>query len=165
MSPIVTRSPVSGFLFTGLSWGDRKLKDREIPVHAKNFVAGGIGGVSFSSCGFFFDFLKVRLQNVQGKEMGSYSEAIKQIYNREGMRGFSRGLGISLVRDFYGFGVYFTVFRQIKQSLGVSEEDQKQGFNGLSESQILFRHFLAGGCSTFFSWPVTFPLDTLKTRQ
>ena len=110
-----------------------------MPIHAKNFLAGGIGGVSFSSCGFFFDFLKVRLQNVQGRQMGTYSEAVKQIYSNEGIRGFSRGLWISVSRDFFGFGIYFAIFRQMKQSLGVSELDQAQGFNGLSEPQIMFR--------------------------
>ena len=137
-----------------------------MPVNAKNFLAGGIGGMSFASCGFFFDFLKVRLQHMQGtRQMGTYSEAIKQLYAQEGIKGFTRGLGMTVSQDFFRFGIFFMQFRQLKKVLSISESDQKQGFNGLSEPQILFRQFLAGGCSSLFSWPITFPMDTLKTRQ
>jgi hypothetical protein len=115
MSPIATRSPVTGVLFSGLRYGDGLFKDKEMPVFAKNFFAGAIGGVSFASCAFFFDFLKVRLQNEKGTKLGTYSSTIKHLYSQEGIKGFTRGLGITLTQDFFRFGVFFTAFREIKK--------------------------------------------------
>jgi solute carrier family 25 (mitochondrial carnitine/acylcarnitine transporter), member 20/29 len=70
-----------------------------------------------------------------------------------------------LMRDSPGLCVYFGLFEAFKKQFGVSETDrQKHKYHGLSEAQVNFRKFFAGGFAATISWSLLFPVDSIKTK-
>jgi solute carrier family 25 carnitine/acylcarnitine transporter 20/29 len=82
------------------------------------------------------------------------------------LKGFTRGYQGMLLRDGPGFGLYFTLFEAVKRRLGVSDKDRQHNqYNGLNNTQVAMRQFLAGGFSGAITWTFSFPFDTIKTRM
>ena len=69
------------------------------------------------------------------------------------------------IRDTPGFAVYFGVYECFKRCMSVSEADKKQyNYHGISDFQVKFRLFCAGGLAGMVAWTVSYPADTLKTK-
>lgn len=70
------------------------------------------------------------------------------------------------MRDCPGFAIYFGLFEFLKTLAGVSETNRhNDNYNGMRESMVTFRKFIAGGAAALFAWTFLFPFDTLKTRM
>ena len=107
-----------------MSWSKRKLNEIEyLSAWQKDFLSGGVAGITYTNIAFIFDLLKTRAQNNKTENM-SYRNEIARIYNTEGMRGFFRGYQGMFIRDTPGFGIYFTCYEMFKRSWGVSEKDK-----------------------------------------
>ncbi|XP_057313457.1 mitochondrial carnitine/acylcarnitine carrier protein-like [Hydractinia symbiolongicarpus] len=88
-----------------------------LPSPLKNFIAGGVGGICLVVTGQPLDTIKVRLQtqNVKAGEAPLYRGTFdcgKKIIQREGFRGFYKGMATVLIGitpiiaiSFFGFGV------------------------------------------------------------
>lgn len=82
-----------------------------------------------------------------------FIEATKTIYRTEGPRGFMRGLGTSVIKNFLVSGTYFSSLYYFEESLKMA-----QVFN---ESQV---HFIAGCSARAFQSILANPLIVIKTR-
>jgi solute carrier family 25 carnitine/acylcarnitine transporter 20/29 len=81
----------------------------------------------------------------------SLKEVAKDIYQRQGLRGFFRGFWVTLNRDCYSFGSYFYVYFQINDYLKTINK-----FNH-------FTQFISGGLAGIISWIICYPFDPMKT--
>lgn len=61
-----------------------------------------------------------------------------------GMFRGSRGFGATVCRETLAMSVYFSVYHRVREGAG---------------------SFVAGGCAGLANWTLTFPLDTIRTRQ
>jgi len=75
-------------------------------------------------------------------------DAIKTIYTSGGLKGLSRGFGITVLREVPAFGVYFGSYEVMLRTFGDSVP------------VIL----TAGGLAGIFSWIFTYPQDVIKSR-
>lgn len=82
-----------------------------------------------------FLFIIIKNKNKKGqKELNGVWDCLSKIYEKNGMRGYFRGLSILLARDSVPFGFYFLLFEWMRR------EGKKNKF----ESQI-FVDLICGG--------------------
>lgn len=86
----------------------------------------------------------------------SFLGAARTIVRQHGVLGLWRGFKLHLARDVIGGGVYFGVYESCKQTLG--------SFYGSEMKNTPWAIPLAGAICGIFSWVVTYPMDTMKTR-
>lgn len=73
-------------------------------------------------------------------------------FKQSGAPGIFKGLGVTGVRDFLGYGLYFATYEALTRSSPGSEP--------VGTASML----MAGGLSGTVSWILTYPLDVVKTR-
>lgn len=83
--------------------------------------------------------------------------AAKTIIKQRGILSLWRGFNLHLARDVIGGGVYFGVYESCKQALG--------SYYGDEMKNTPWAIPLAGAICGISSWIVTYPIDTMKTRQ
>ena len=76
------------------------------------FVSGGLAGSSSMAIFYPLDFVRTKLAVDVGKlsserEFSGIRSCVKKIYNKEGLRGFYKGVSISMSVVFFYRGVYF----------------------------------------------------------
>jgi len=76
------------------------------------------------------------------------TDAIKTIYSEGGLKGLSRGFGITVLREVPAFGVYFGSYEVMTRKFGDS-------------TPVILG---AGGVAGILSWILTYPQDVLKSR-
>lgn len=83
--------------------------------------------------------------------------AAKTIIKQRGALSLWKGFNLHLARDVIGGGVYFGVYESCKQALG--------SYYGDEMKNTPWAIPLAGAICGISSWIVTYPIDTMKTRQ
>ncbi len=96
------------------------------------------------------ELLKIQMQNTRHK-FASMSHLSREIYNKEGIKGFYRGYWVTFNRDCYTFGIYFYTYFQLIEYL-----ESKNSLTTLKQ-------FIIGGFAGAFSWAVGFHFDPIKT--
>lgn len=113
--------------------------------------------------------------------MFSFSSALdltKSIFNREGIRGFYRGLSATLARECPGYACFFGAYETTRSLLAVENQSKtdigkKKGLIQINDSSNkYFSCFIKGILKTWFSggmagicfWIFMFPIDSLKSR-
>ncbi|GAM24247.1 hypothetical protein SAMD00019534_074220 [Acytostelium subglobosum LB1] len=87
---------------------------------------------------------------------------IKNIVKREGVRGMSRGLSATLLRDIPGDMIYFTVYEYVKRHLSAAVYNQeKVAATGSPSAWVAIG---AGGCAGMSYWASIYPIDVIKTK-
>eukprot|EP00758_Cryptobia_borreli_P006424 Tbor_TRINITY_DN5150_c0_g1::TRINITY_DN5150_c0_g1_i3::g.26358::m.26358/K15109/SLC25A20_29, CACT, CACL, CRC1; solute carrier family 25 (mitochondrial carnitine/acylcarnitine transporter), member 20/29 len=100
------------------------------------------------------ELIKIQQQTASSKGLdGSLKGVVKNIYNTNGLSGFTRGISATMLRDVPGSMAWFGVYNFVKQA--VCEDP-----NNPTVSQAL----LAGGCGGLGMWSFAIPLDAIKTR-
>ena len=56
----------------------------------------------------------------------SYREEIKDIYTKEGLKGFSRGYSGMLIRDVPSFALYFFLYDLLKRRFGIMKPESPE---------------------------------------
>ncbi|KAI8062646.1 mitochondrial carrier domain-containing protein [Gongronella butleri] len=131
-------------------------------------LAGALAGsvMSFFNCPI--ELLKVKLQTQDPKGViganGKLEPPFKGVVDcgvrtvrAHGLGGIYRGLGITILRDFPSYGLYFITYEGLKrtfQSLKKNPED------GLTTADLL----MAGGFAGLAAWIPAFPQDVIKSR-
>lgn len=77
------------------------------------------------------------------------------LYQREGIKGFGKGMGTAFIRDVIGFVSYFLTYEILCQ---VFAGDKK--LNQLPAAQLI----LSGGIAGMVTWTSCYPLDVVKSR-
>lgn len=105
-------------------------------------IAGGLGGVASWCATYPLDVVKSRLQADGINSISKYSgvvDVMKQTYSEEGVRGFYRGLGITLIR---AFPVNAATFTGVALSLRLLNTDENNSGHG-SAAAVSKRSVLA----------------------
>ncbi|CAG5104712.1 Oidioi.mRNA.OKI2018_I69.chr1.g1474.t1.cds [Oikopleura dioica] len=112
------------------------------------------GGVQSFVCGPI-ELVKTHCQvsGVGSKVQKSEMSVAREIYRKQGLRGFSKGLGLTLVREIPSFGAYFWAYNTF-HSYSIAQ---------FPDFPILVTMF-AGGSAGVACWCVSYPSDVLKTR-
>lgn len=117
------------------------------------------------------EHIKCRLQVQHGAGCKDHifrgpMHAMDSILKSNGIVGLYRGLACTLWRDIPAFGLYFTIYDTIKDSVTAfsqrsiiqSNQRKKQPINSWAVSAF------AGGCSGAFTWAFIYPFDVIKSR-
>ncbi|KAI8092530.1 mitochondrial carrier domain-containing protein [Halteromyces radiatus] len=142
--------------------------NRELSL-AEIGIAGAFAGsvMSFFNCPI--ELLKVKLQTqdpkgvigANGKLEPPYKGVLEcgvRTVRAHGIQGIYRGLGITLLRDFPSYGLYFVTYEGLKrtfQSMKKNPEEQLSTFDLL----------MAGGLAGFGAWIPAYPQDVIKSRM
>jgi len=89
----------------------------------------------------------------KGAKQLSEMQVARQIINREGYRGLTKGLGLTVAREVPSFGAYFFCYQWFW-------ERGTEIFPKYPISVIMF----AGGMAGVGCWMVSYPTDVMKTR-
>jgi len=119
-------------------------------------IAGAASGVTGSFVYGPVDLIKVRAQ--MSKERGSQRkkpiQIIAEIYKSDGLWGFSRGLGTTILREVPSMTLYFGLYNSLKLS-----------FTHSDGTLPLWGQIMAGGTAGAMSWASIYPVDVVKTRM
>uniref|UniRef100_A0A0G4HJ93 Mitochondrial carrier protein n=1 Tax=Chromera velia CCMP2878 TaxID=1169474 RepID=A0A0G4HJ93_9ALVE len=118
-----------------------------------NFIAGGLAGAVASSLTNPIEMVKTQLQSSYTGKGANFFSAAGDIYRKEGVSGFYRGLGPTLVGIVPARSSYFWAYAATKAVLGL-----KLG----SESPVV--HFVSAVAAGFVTSTLTNPLWMVRTR-
>jgi len=126
-------------------------KDGPTPFHLK-FISGSLSGGIGSCFGNPFDVIKT-IQMAGEKK--SISEIVKQMLEKQGVYGFSRGLQANITRGIVLNGTKMACYDEAKNFVTKS--------TGFDRNDIRCQFFSAGIAGFFMACTVT-PIDMIKTR-
>ncbi|OQR70162.1 mitochondrial carnitine/acylcarnitine carrier protein CACL-like [Tropilaelaps mercedesae] len=170
-------SPMAGIPFVnailfGVYGTTRKLFTDQDSL-STHFCAGMVAGGVQSAITSPMELIKTRLQlqdetskpvrtlqkyrTIKPRYSGPLDCARQIFRNEGGVRGLSKGLGSTLLRDAPGIGVYFASYEYLYRS---AVERGSGGPAGVSTTSIL----MAGGLAGVLSWTVCYPIDVVKSR-
>lgn len=97
---------------------------------------------------------------------------IPRIFAEGGAKGFYRGWWATFWRDVPSWGVYFTTYRFICDSLlpswselsEMGDDEGGEGENGSKDGYYFAVKLLAGGVAGWMNWIPAFPFDVIKSR-
>ncbi|CAO3614174.1 unnamed protein product [Cunninghamella blakesleeana] len=132
-------------------------------------IAGAFAGsvMSFFNCPI--ELLKVKLQTqdpagvigANGKLEAPYKGVVDcglRTVKANGLSGIYRGLGITLLRDFPSYGLYFVTYEGLKRGFQSMKKNPEES---LSTVDLL----MAGGLAGFSAWIPAYPQDVIKSRM
>ncbi|CAO3599774.1 unnamed protein product [Absidia cylindrospora] len=141
--------------------------ERELSL-AEVGVAGAFAGsvMSFFNCPI--ELLKVKLQTQDPKGVIGANGKLEVPYKgvvdcgirtvrAHGLKGIYRGLGITLLRDFPSYGLYFVTYEGLKRTFLAMKTNPEEQLN-------TFDLLMAGGLAGFCAWIPAYPQDVLKSR-
>lgn len=118
------------------------------------FVAGTGAGIFQTVALAPIENIKIKLQTQTNERVfRGPLHCAQQLYRHHGIRGIYQGMGATLSRDSWSYGVYFVTY-----------EACKQRFQGNSPSATPLEMFVSGGLAGVISWLTVYPLDVIKTR-
>lgn len=108
------------------------------------------------------EHIRIRLQTQpQGKDRRLYSgpwDCVRKIVRTAGLSGLYRGQLVTLLREFYGYGVWFAVYEGL---LGGFQEREQRTRAQLSSWQFA----VCGGLAGEKLWLLSRPLDVIKSKM
>jgi len=132
-------------------------KDRNTDLtFAQGCIAGAAAGVTGSFVYGPVDLVKVRAQmsKERGEKRKKPVQIINEIYKSDGLWGFTRGLGTTMMREVPSMITYFGLYNSLKQAVTRSDG-----------TIPLFGQIMAGGTAGVMAWASVYPLDVVKTRM
>ncbi|KAI9205110.1 mitochondrial carrier domain-containing protein [Polychytrium aggregatum] len=161
-SPLFGVAVINSLLFGVYGWFLRHLDNgRESSIATIFWAGNGSGFVNaFFSCPM--ELVKIRLQNQFSTPSGSSApyyrgplDCCSKIYRAEGIRGFYRGFGCTLIRETPSYGVYFASYELLCRYCVPEGAPLDKPTAGL---------LFAGGMAGVMAWMITYPFDVVKTR-
>lgn len=164
-SPLAGQAFINGCVFGVYSESYRRLQNVPYTV----FWAGCAAGVAQGLITAPLELAKVRLQ-VQGEGADPRKMTIAErkklrytgsidcmwkVFRTEGLRGISKGMCVTLVREIPATGVYFYSYDELCK-LGPRSETRNEA--------MPVTVLIAGGIAGILSWVVTYPCDVIKSR-
>lgn len=160
-APILIATPGSAVAFCSLSLGKRLQLDNpeQEPTLVQYMKAGVFCGFC---CAFLFapaERIKCLLQVEKSpgvtKKIGPFG-ILKDIFRSEGFRGVFKGLGVTMLRDMCGNGMWYLTYESIQKAL--------RPIDGTRDNVTMTSIVIAGGTAGLVFWGVAYPADVIKTR-
>lgn len=125
------------------------------------YLCGGGAGVTNSIISGPIEHVRIRLQTQPVGRERLYSgpaQCIKAILHQSGIQGLYRGQGVTILREFHGYGIWFAAF----EALMINEMRQHQ----ITREDIpSYKVALYGGLAGEALWLGSHPLDVLKSKM
>ncbi|CAF0766824.1 unnamed protein product [Brachionus calyciflorus] len=154
--PLIGYGPIASALF-GIYGNTLKYLengDKKDPSLDKIFIAGSIAGAVLTIPTNPLELVKIQLQTHRRTEQSGVLDCLKQIYKKEGFRGYFKGCMALTLRDSFSYGNYFYMFEYFRR------KGKAYGFT----SQI-FVDLVCGGLAGALSWLSIMPFDVIKSKQ
>jgi len=152
MPSMVKTVPGVGLYFSSMHYMKTTLCDGR-PSHLQSIMIGCSARTVAGSIMIPFTVIKTRFESPNFHYSSTIS-ALRQILRKEGLRGLTRGLGATLVRDVPFSGLYLMFYEHLKS---VTPDDVKQTHGSSA-------HFVCGMTAGVLASLVTQPADVIKTR-
>ncbi|GAA5798414.1 mitochondrial carrier domain-containing protein [Helicostylum pulchrum] len=132
----------------------------QVAPSLKPFISGMLAGSFATATTYPFDLLRTRFA-MQGetKVYNSIAHAVTDIYEKEGIRGFYRGLGPSITQIMPYMGLMFFSYEGL---CSMMESLKKK--NIISENHKKIDDMICGSLAGIISKTGVFPLDVIRKR-
>jgi len=152
MPSMVKTVPGVGLYFSSMHYMKTTLCDGR-PSHLQSIMIGCSARTVAGCIMIPFTVIKTRFESPNFHYSSTVS-ALRQILRTEGLRGLTRGLGATLVRDVPFSGLYLMFYEHLKS---ITPNDVKQTHGSSA-------HFVCGMTAGVLASLVTQPADVIKTR-
>ena len=161
MPPLMTSGVLNAIVFAIYQRSMSELHARGKPKAYSIAVSSALASLVQTPLGSVMELMKLQLQ-VQGirqtyhaRHTGPLYIALL-IYRQKGIRGFSKGMAVTYVRDVFGFVPYFLAYEALCHSFASDETRMDQ----LSALPLI----MSGGIAGMITWACCYPLDVVKSR-
>ncbi|SGY13640.1 BQ5605_C010g05926 [Microbotryum silenes-dioicae] len=120
------------------------------------YLAGAFAGVGNSIASTPVEHIRIRLQTQTTALYSGPVDAISKIYRTDGIRGIYKGQGITLLREFHGYGAYFLGYEAFV-------EYQLRSKNLTRKELPMASAALGGVAAGYAMWFTTYPIDVIKS--
>jgi len=152
MPSMVKTVPGVGLYFSSMHYMKTTLCDGR-PSHLQSIMIGCSARTVAACIMIPFTVIKTRFESPNFHYSSTVS-ALRQILQTEGLRGLTRGLGATLVRDVPFSGLYLMFYEHLKS---ITPDDVKKTHGSSA-------HFVCGMTAGVLASLVTQPADVIKTR-
>ncbi|RKP12461.1 mitochondrial carrier domain-containing protein [Piptocephalis cylindrospora] len=124
------------------------------------FLAGATAGLANSVVSGPVEHIRTRLQ-IQSNENRIYQgpwDAIQKIYKRNGLPGLYKAQGVTALREFQGYGIYFAAYESL-----VQRECARSG--RVREDLGTLEVCAYGAAAGYAMWISMYPIDLVKSRM
>ncbi|KAI7875030.1 mitochondrial carrier [Lichtheimia hyalospora FSU 10163] len=135
-------------------------KNRGDPLtNAQMYLAGAASGVANSVVSGPVEHIRTRLQvQTAGNGFSGPIDAIRQIYRSHGLAGIYKGQGITMAREFQGYGAYFFAYEWlVRKSM---ERNNLTSRADLPSWEVM----LYGAGAGYAMWGTIYPMDAVKSK-
>lgn len=165
MTPLVGIGACVSIQFGTLEYMKRQFKSynstkgsQELSM-AQLYMSGAVSGVANSVLAGPIEHVRTRLQ-IQSSKNRVYAgpgDFIKKVYSKHGLAGIYKGQLVTILREFHGYGIYFTIYEHLVQS--------KMNELKVERSQISpFYQLGYGAFSGYVLWAFIYPIDIIKSK-
>lgn len=91
-------------------------------------------------------------------------EAVRGIVAQDGVSGLFRGVAPTLLRDSFGYGIYFAAFAWFQELFGRAWGTSQSPIQGQARDAGHVATFVSGGLAGMACYAACFPVDTVKSR-
>lgn len=158
-APVLGYGALNALLFVSCNRSEAAINDafKLQPNPWTTWLAGAIGGLATWIVSAPTELIKCRAQLASPSPPVSSWIIAKDVFKREGVRGFYFGGVVTALRDSIGYGFYFWSYEL--SSKWVESRRQESAF-----AQDATKVLLCGGLAGIVTWVSIFPLDVIKTR-
>ncbi|KAI7852790.1 mitochondrial carrier with solute carrier repeats [Circinella umbellata] len=123
------------------------------------YLAGATGGIANSIVSGPVEHIRTRLQvQTSGTGYSGPIDCIRQIYRSHGIQGIYKGQGITMAREFQGYGAYFFAYEWL-----VRRSMEKKGLTSRAELPS-WEVCLYGAGAGYAMWLTIYPMDAVKSK-
>ncbi|KAF7729471.1 Mitochondrial carrier protein ymc2 [Apophysomyces ossiformis] len=159
MTPLVGIGACVSIQFVVLEYMKRRFGQSGEPLtNSQFYIAGATSGVANSIVSGPVEHIRTRLQ-VQTGPNGYRGpiDCIRQIYSAHGIAGIYKGQGITILREFHGYGAYFFAYEWlVKQSMDKTGRKRAE----LPAWEVC----LYGATAGYAMWGTAYPIDAIKSK-
>ncbi|CAO3702608.1 unnamed protein product [Rhizopus stolonifer] len=122
------------------------------------YLAGAASGIANSFVSGPVEHIRTRLQVQTGSGYSGPLDCIRQIYRSHGLAGIYKGQGITMLREFQGYGAYFLAYEWLVQrSMKVNHLKKR------SEIET-WKVCAFGATAGYAMWLTIYPMDAIKSK-
>ncbi|KAI8332778.1 mitochondrial carrier domain-containing protein [Blakeslea trispora] len=162
MTPLVGIGACVSIQFVVLEAMKRHFNSKNsIQGHLSNsqlYLAGAASGVANSFVSGPVEHIRTRLQVQTGTGFSGPIDCIRQIYRSHGISGIYKGQGITMAREFQGYGAYFLAYEYLVQ-------DAMKASNLTKRSDLpTWKVCAFGAAAGYAMWLTIYPMDATKSK-
>jgi solute carrier family 25 carnitine/acylcarnitine transporter 20/29 len=121
------------------------------------FMCGAFAGLTNSIVSSPVEHIRTRLQVQTNNAYNGTFDCIKKIYSGHGLSGIYKGFKPTLLREIFGYGMYFGAYEYLLNNYLAKKNIARQD---LSLAQVC----MFGSAAGYSMWLTCYPIDIIKSR-